>query len=422
MSQQTVEVAEVFKPLYQRKRYKGAKGGRGSGKSHDRAQALVLEMVSREIRAVCIREIQKSIQESAKQLIEDKINALGLARLFDIQSQKIICTATGSECLFQGMQDHTADTIKSLEGIDIAWVEEANKLSHRSMRLLRPTIRKQDSEIWFTWNPEDEEDPVDQLLCGPEGVPDNAVVVHANYEQNPWLPDTLKDEIKLDRERNPEMFAHIWLGDYADITEGSYYASLLLDAKDGNRITRVPYDPIAKVFTAWDLGIGDDTSIWFFQKVGHEIRIIDFYENNGEALNHYVNVLGRKPYTYGEAILPHDAAAKELGTGKSREEVLRSLGVNAIILPAQSIDDGINAVRTILPRCWFDEENCKDGLRHLKRYKRLFDDKRNTFKPKPDHDEHSHAADAFRYLAMGLDQVRDGIGTFKIEMPALGVA
>jgi len=422
MTNQTVDVAQVFRPLYQPMRYKGAKGGRGSGKSHDRAQALVLEMVSRELRAVCIREIQKSIQESAKQLIEDKIEALGLENKFDVQSAKIICRATGSECLFQGMQDHTADTIKSLEGIDIAWIEEANRLSPRSMRLLRPTIRKEGSEIWFTWNPEDDEDPIDQFLCGPNGKPENAVVVHANYMDNPWCPKTLLDEMDLDKATNPEMFAHVWLGEYADITEGSYYAAMLLAARDDDRVRVVPYEPKTRVFTAWDLGIGDATSIWFFQKVAQEIRVIDFYEASGVGLSHYVNILNSKPYAYGEAILPHDADARELGTGKSRTEVLQSLGVRSIIIPAQSIDDGINAVRTILPRCWFDEVKCKDGLRALRRYHREYDDKRRTFKPRPEHDWSSHAADAFRYLALGLDQVRDGIATFNIEMPMAGVA
>lgn len=419
--EKTVEVAEVFRPLYQPARYKGAKGGRGSGKSHDRAQALVLEMVAREIRAVCIREIQKSIQESAKQLIEDKIESLGLSRHFEIQASRIVCKLTGSICLFQGMQDHTADTIKSLEAIDIAWVEEANKLSPRSMRLLRPTIRKEGSEIWFTWNPEDEEDPVDQFLCGPHGTPENAIVVHANFKDNPWFTDTLRAEMELDRKTNTEMFAHIWLGEYADITEGAYYAADLLRAKDENRLTRVPYEPISRVHTAWDLGIGDATSIWFFQKVGHEIRIIDFYEASGVGLDHYVKILNSKPYVYGDAVLPHDVRAKELGTGRSREEVLSSMGVSGLIIEAQSVEDGIQAARSIIPRCWFDEEKCKDGLRALRRYHREWDDKRRTFKPRPEHDWSSHAADAFRYLALGLDRVR-GSQTFTVKMPNLGVA
>ena len=381
---------------------------------------MVLDMVAAPIRAVCIREIQKSIDESAKQLIEDKINTYGLANQFDMQSKKTICKTTGSVCLYQGMQDHTADSIKSLEGIDRAWVEEANKLSHRSMKLLKPTIRKEGSEIWFTWNPEDDEDPVD--LFFKDWLDDEDMeVVHANYLDNPWLPETLRKEAERDRQNNPTEYPHIWLGEYADITEGSYYAQLLLNAKDDERIISVPYDPSVKVHTAWDLGIGDATSIWFFQLVGHEVHIIDFYENSGVGLEHYVNVLNSKPYAYGESLLPHDARAKELGTGKSREEVLVSLGVRPEILPAQSVEDGINAVRTLLPRCWFDERKCKDGLRALRRYHREFDDKRRTFKPRPVHDWASHAADAFRYLAMGMDRIWHEKPT-PLDIPMIGAA
>lgn len=413
-----VGIAPVFLPLYQPKRYKGAKGGRGSAKSHDRAGALVRELAARQIRAVCIREVQKSISESAKQLIQDKITEYEMLDQFEVQTTKIICKTTGSVCLFQGMQDHTADTIKSLEGIDIAWVEEANKLSHRSMKLLRPTIRKEGSEIWFTWNPEDDEDPVDQFFSV---LDDDMVVVHSNYMDNPWLPETLRKEAERDRRNNPLEYPHIWLGEHADITEGSYYATLILNAREDNRLCRVPYEASSVVHTAWDLGIGDATSIWFFQLIGKEVRIIDFYESSGVGLDHYVGMLNSKPYSYGETLLPHDAKAKELGTGKSREEVLWSLGVYPRILPAASVEDGINAVRALLPRCWFDAEKCKDGIRALRRYHREFDDKRNTFKPRPVHDWASHAADAFRYLAAGIDTISH-TKTEPLKIPDYGTA
>jgi hypothetical protein len=186
---------------------------------------------------------------------------------------------------------------------------------------------------------------------------------------------------------------------------GSYYGQLMKQAEDDNRITKVPYDPVVSVQTAWDLGIGDATSIWFFQQVGMEIRCIDFYESSGQGLDHYVKILREKPYLYtDEQIFPHDAKAKELGTGKSREEVLNSLGVRCRILPAQSVDDGINAVRNILPRIWFDEEKCARGIEALRQYRKEWDDKLQVFKNRPLHDWCSHPCDAMRYLAMGIER------------------
>lgn len=184
---------------------------------------------------------------------------------------------------------------------------------------------------------------------------------------------------------------------------GSYYGRLMNEAEE--RITNVPYDPVALVETAWDLGIGDSTAIWFFQQVGQEIHCIDYYEASGEGLAHYAKVLKDKPYLYSdEQILPHDCKAKELGTGKSREEVLNGLGIKCRILPQQRVEDGINAARNILPRVWFDVEKCARGVEALRQYRKEWDDKLQVFKNRPLHDWTSHGSDAFRYLAMGLER------------------
>jgi hypothetical protein len=183
---------------------------------------------------------------------------------------------------------------------------------------------------------------------------------------------------------------------------GAYYGKLMREAED--RISGVPYEPTAQVYTAWDLGIRDSTAIWFAQVVGREIRIIDYYESSGVDLGHYVRELGQRPYLYAGHIVPHDAQAKELGTGKSRLEVLESLGLkNLTIAPMHRVEDGINAVRTIIPRCWFDAKKCSRGIDALKLYRSEYDDKLQALKPRPVHDWTSHAADAFRYLAMTLD-------------------
>ncbi|HNG54567.1 MAG TPA: hypothetical protein PLR85_14365, partial [Nitrospira sp.] len=185
---------------------------------------------------------------------------------------------------------------------------------------------------------------------------------------------------------------------------GAYYGKLMRQADDDKRIAGVPHEPTAMVYTAWDLGIRDSTAIWFAQVVGREIRLVDYYEATGADLGHYVREIQQRPFLYAGHFVPHDAQAKELGTGKSRLEVLESLGLkNITVAPMHRVEDGINAVRTIIPRCWFDARKCARGIDALKLYRAEFDDKLQALKPRPVHDWTSHAADAFRYLAMTLD-------------------
>lgn len=199
-----------------------------------------------------------------------------------------------------------------------------------------------------------------------------------------------------------EQFAQEFECSFEAAVIGAYYGKLMREAED--RITGVPYEPVSQVYTAWDLGIRDSTAIWFSQVVGREIRIIDYYEATGADLGHYVREIVSRPYLYAGHIVPHDAQAKELGTGKSRLEVLESLGLrNLTIAPMHRVEDGINAVRTIIPRCWFDAKKCSRGIDALKLYRAEYDDKLQALKPRPVHDWTSHAADAFRYLAMTLD-------------------
>lgn len=184
---------------------------------------------------------------------------------------------------------------------------------------------------------------------------------------------------------------------------GAFYGKEMKQAELDGRLTRVPYEPVSEVWTAWDLGMDDSTAIWFAQTVGREVRIIDYYEAQGMALDHYVKVLRDKPYVYASHLLPHDVRVRELGTGKSRLETLEGFGLrNATVVPAQSVEDGINAVRLLLPKCWFDLTKCKQGVESLKQYRSDFDEKNGVFSSRPLHDWTSHAADAFRYLALGM--------------------
>lgn len=207
-----IPTPRAFAPLLKPARYKGAYGGRGSGKSHFFAELLIEESIASKIDAVCLREIQKSLEFSVKRTLEGKIEALNAGAYFDVQDKRIL-SRHGGTIIFQGLQNHTSDSIKSLEGFDRAWVEEAQTLSQKSLDILRPTIRKPGSEIWFSWNPNSETDPVDQLLRGDRPPPDS-MVIQANFRDNPWLPDVLKAEMEYDRSRDPDKFAHIWLGEY----------------------------------------------------------------------------------------------------------------------------------------------------------------------------------------------------------------
>lgn len=222
-----INTPRVFVPLLGRSRYKGAHGGRGSGKSHFFAEMLIERCLMAKTDAVCVREIQKTLNQSVKKLLEQKIEALGVGALFEIQESQIK-TPKGGRIIFQGMQNHTADSIKSLEGYDIAWVEEAQSLSQRSLDLLRPTIRKEGSEIWFSWNPALATDPVDVLLRGDNPPPDS-VVVKANWSDNPYLPNVLRADLEYDQRRDPDKYAHIWLGEYQRNSEARVFRNWTIE-------------------------------------------------------------------------------------------------------------------------------------------------------------------------------------------------
>jgi phage terminase large subunit len=218
-----IKTPRWLKPFLAPSRYKAAHGGRGSGKSHAFAELMIeAHVMDQERRSVCVREIQKSLAQSVKRLLEIKIENLGVEKYFEVQETVIKSRHGSGLIIFQGLQNHTSDSIKSLEGYDCAWVEEAQSLSQRSLDLLRPTIRKPESELWFTWNPNQSSDPVDSLLRGPNPPPD-AIVREVNYRDNPWFPDVLKAEMEYDRSRDPDKYKHVWLGSYLSNSEARVF-------------------------------------------------------------------------------------------------------------------------------------------------------------------------------------------------------
>lgn len=247
MSALNIPTAEVFDPLLAPARYKGAKGGRGSAKSNFFAGLWLEENVERKMDFVCVRETLKSLEFSVKKLLESKITEHNAGYYFDVQDRRIF-SRHGGTTIFEGMQNHTSDSIKSLEGFDRAWFEEAQNASEKSLTLLRPTIRKPGSELWFSWNPNHADDPIEKLLCGEE-IPPGAVVVEANYCDNPWFPDVLREEMEYDRRRDLDKYSHVWLGQYQKRSESRVFKNWRVEEFD------VPPDAIIRQGADWGFSI-----------------------------------------------------------------------------------------------------------------------------------------------------------------------
>lgn len=420
MRELIISTAPVFAPLLNPSRYKGAWGGRGSGKSHFFAglaaeDALRMPGDTGEgLRLVGIREVQKSLKHSAKALIEAKLAEyrLGEAQGFKVFNEVIQLPKDGL-MIFQGMQDHTAESIKSLEGFHRAWVEEAQSLSARSLSLLRPTIRADGSELWFSWNPRRKTDPVDVMLRGDE-KPSDAVVVKANWDDNPWLPDVLNQE-RLDCLRtDPDQYPHIWDGEYATVLTGAYYAAHLSRAREEGRIGRVSVDPLMQVRLFCDIGgtgaRSDAFAIWAAQFIGREVRVIDYYEAVGQPLGAHLDWMRRRGYMPGRASiwLPHDGQTQDKVYSVSYEGALSSAGYAVTSVPNQGAGAAaarIEAVRRLFPAIWFDSERCSGGIDALGWYHERKDEARGIGLG-PEHDWASHAADAFGLMAIVYEEPR----------------
>lgn len=407
-----IEAASVFHPLLTGSRYKGAHGGRGSGKSQFFADLLVATAIHKPgFRALCCREVQKSLKESAKRLIESKIQFHGVGALFDVQEAQIKGPG-GGLIVFAGLQDHTSESIKSYEGFDVAWVEEAQTVSERSLNLLRPTIRAPGSELWFSWNPRHRTDAVDVMLRGDE-LPTGAVIVEANWDKNPWFPVELEQE-RLDCIRQqPDQYAHIWNGDYVTVAEGAYFARDLTLAREQGRIGNVSPDPLMTYRAFWDIGgtgaKADACAIWIAQFIGREIRVLDYYEAQGQPLATHVNWLRSKGYDNALCVLPHDGAAHDKVYDATYEGALRQAGFSVEIVKNQgkgAAAQRIESARRLFPSIWFNEATTEGGRAALGWYHEKKDDHRNIGLG-PEHDWSSHASDAFGLMCVAYEEPRE---------------
>lgn len=415
----TIPTAEVFVPLLEDARDKAVHGGRGSGKSHFFGGLLVEDALAEPgnsggegLRSVCIREVQKDLAQSSKALIESKLHDFGLAEADGFKVYRdVISTPGDGLIIFKGMQDYTADSIKSLENFKRAWWEEAQGATQHSINLLRPTIRAPGSQRWWSWNPRLKADPVDIMFRGLE-KPTGALVIQANWRDNPWFTSELEQE-RLDCIRiQPDQYDHIWEGGYVTVAAGAYYAQSLTNAKAEGRISRVAFDPLMTVRLFFDIGgtgaRADACSIWPAQFIGKEIRVRDYYEAVGQPLATHINWLRSKGYGPDRAQiwLPHDGSTNDKVFDVSYESELRRAGYTVTVVPNQGRGAAaarVEAGRRLFPAIWFDGESTEAGRDALGWYHEKRDDARNIGLG-PEHDWSSHSADAFGLMCVAYEE------------------
>jgi phage terminase large subunit len=402
--------------LFEPHRYKVAYGGRGSGKSWGFARALLALGASKTLRILCAREVQKSIKDSVHTLLNDQIQSMGLGAFYEVLEAEIR-GQNGTQIRFAGLATNTVESIKSFEGCDIVWVEEAQTVSKRSWDILIPTIRKENSEIWVSFNPDiDTDDTYQRFVVNP---PENAKVVKINYYDNPWFPKVLEEERLHSKIHNPD-YANIWEGDCKAAVDGAIYANEIREAQENGRITTVPYDPMLKVHVVMDLGFNDSMSIIMVQRGVSDVRIINYIEDNHRTLDSYSGEIKSLNYNWGQLFLPHDGKSKDFKYGLSAEDIMRKQGWDVRIVPIANIESGIRLARMHFHKCYFDK-SVNRLLECLKNYRRTVNSATNE-PGAPLHDEYSHGADAFRYMASSLEQMtNESWGSEKINYNSKGI-
>jgi phage terminase large subunit len=404
------KLRDLFKP----RRYKVMHGGRGGGKSWAVARALLLLAADSPLRILCAREVQKSMRDSVHRLLKDQIVELGLTGEFEILDNEIR-GRNGSIFLFTGLQAHTVDSIKSFEGCDRVWVEEAHGVSKKSWDTLIPTIRKPDSEIWMTLNPDmDTDETWLRFIALPS---DDTWVCEINWRDNPWFPEVLERERAKALAYDTGDYEHIWEGKPRRVADGAIYRYEIDALYAEKRICPVPYDPSMPVHTVWDLGWNDSMVILMVQRGPQDVRILDHIEDSNRTLDWYVAQLEKRPYRWGTDFLPHDGRTKNFQTGKSTEQLLREMGRRDVrIIGAQSVEEGIKAARMVFPRCFFDRDKTPRLVECLKRYRRDINT-RTGEAAAPLHDEYSHSADAFRYMGQAVSLMAGNAALDTYEPP-----
>lgn len=386
--------------LTQGPRYTIFHGGRGSGKSMAAATALVIRAAQEPLRILCFREIQESIDESVKAIIEQRIKDCGLDGFFKI-TKVDITGMNGSKFIFRGLSDQTAMSIKSLNDIDIAWGEEGQALSKESLKLFLPTIRKDTSEIWFTMNPELDTDAVYTMFI--QKRPVNARILEVNWNRNPFWNSAMEAERQRFLQDDPENYDHVWEGIPKSALSGAIYRREMHALATQNRIRPLLPDPVLTNHAVFDLGINDCMSITISQADISGLRVVGFHEDSNYAIDHYCQWLDDNGWKKSNTViwLPHDGNTRSVQTGLTTKKTVENLGWQVEIVPDIGVEPGIKMARTALKNAFFsDSEEVDELIEHLRRYTR-------AKSGHPKHDEHSHAADSFRYTSVAMSHFKN---------------
>lgn len=396
------EFPEKLKFLFQPKRYKVAYGGRGGAKSWGFARALLIQGAAKPLRILCTREVQKSIKDSVHSLLNDQIQALGLGHFYEVLETEIR-GKNGTQILFAGLASHTVESVKSFEGVDYVWVEEARSVSKRSWTILIPTIRKPGSEVWVSFNPELDSDETYQRFV--ENPPPDCITAKVNYSDNPWFPEVLEKERQHAKAKlSKDEYENIWEGACKAAVDGAIYADEVRQAIEHKRICDVPYDPALKVHVIWDLGWNDSMFLILAQKHLSSLRVIETIEDDHKTYDWFSGELRNRRLNWGKLWLPHDAMHATPESGRTPNRILQDLGWTTAPIPNQAIETGIKQARMSFQQVYFDKTKANRLIQCLKRYRRNIPT--TTGEPaSPVHDEWSHGADAFRYLALVAPQL-----------------
>jgi phage terminase large subunit len=435
LSPVSIKLPEKLGPIFEgRADYRGAYGGRGAAKTIGFANMAIADIMAlddRPSKFLCGRELQKSLKDSVFSVIASQISVLGVEDAFDVGKEFIRCK-NGNEFLFYGLKSNIAE-VKGLHGVRRTWLEEAQRVSQSSLTYLIPTVMRDfpDCELWASWNPDDEEDPIHKMFV--TDADETIKCVKINYYDNPWFPESLNKVRLRDLKNNPERYEWIWEGNFNVNSEAAVYGKWMEKARKEGRIKKGIFDPLLPVFTVWDLGYSDDTAIWWFQVSGNEIRLIDYYENNRQGIKHYAEqIYGRElpeeslvrgangkittfklgkvldglerrsKYKYGAHYGPGDASNKLLQAGgRSIVHQLFELGIKMKVVFATIQQNQIESARVTIDQSWFDEENCEEGIRALKKYQFKFNEDKGSYSKEPDHDlgGYSHGCDAYEIIA-----------------------
>lgn len=421
MSEVVARFPKVYKPFDDPYRYKVAYGGRAAARSWTFGRKLLIRGTEKPLLILCTRELQKSIKDSVHRLLKNQIGLLGLQGFYTV-TDTAIRGKNGTEFIFLGTK-HNATEIKSLEGVDICWIEEGHAITEDSWDIIDPTIRKEGSEIWISYNTRFKYDTIHKLFVVDEPPP-HSLVVKTSYKDNPYLTDVLKEQMETMKEKDYEKYLNIWKGDLRQLATGAIFGKQITELRRAKRLLSIPIQKNCEVHTFSDLGKKDQTAFWFMQQIGMEYRFIDYYENRLQDVDHYTRVLKALDYNYGTHYMPHDAAHDRLGMKRNIQEQFEDGGIRPVQIVPVTPDKmaAIQQARDIFSNCYFHEggddgyidwleegmqtraERMERGFDALCNYRYKYNDADDVYQKRPHHDWASNGADAFLQFAQGYEE------------------